>query len=154
MEGKNFSHLWKHICRFWSTMLKGAKQATVNGTLVRFWKDVQVGDTPLLAHDNDNIPDHDIQSTLNNYVDDAGLWKSDEFQPYLPNNVLLLIAEIKPPDFNAPVDLIYWSLSSSGNFSMKSAHELLAMDKWEAKDDKWNLIWRLTVQHRVKSFYG
>ena len=45
-----------------------------------------------------------------------------------------------------------WGLSNDGNFSLKSAYNMLRAQMNTSLDDSWSLIWKLKVPLKIQMF--
>ncbi|XVE74978.1 hypothetical protein DITRI_Ditri12bG0061200 [Diplodiscus trichospermus] len=79
---------------------------------------------------------------LSEFVNDTGNWEWEEFASLLPFQCILKIAAIKPPQGEGGKDPIYWSLTPSGSFTVKSIYQMLQQEEWDDECRHWNLIWR------------
>ena len=62
------------------------------------------------------------------------------------------ITSIYPPSAGNGVDQVYWAASSQGNFTVKSAYNLLAQSQWNERDNFWQLAWSWKDPQSVKIF--
>ena len=56
------------------------------------------------------------------YVNSDGDWDFQRFKYAMPENFLLQIMSVVPPDVNLGLDMIYWEKSNVRSFSIKSAY--------------------------------
>ncbi|KAH1057050.1 hypothetical protein J1N35_035115 [Gossypium stocksii] len=73
---------------------------------------------------------------------DNGEWNFDLFKLWLPDDVVNRIISIPPPSESAGPDTIFWSKTTCGVFSVKSAYSLLKEESWNPKDEIWNVVWK------------
>lgn len=99
----NGSHLWKALCRVWTTTLKGVKWAVANGQTTKFWTDIWIGDTPLLDVASKLVPAELLSKAVREYTNINGLWNWHGVNEFLPNSVLLSLTRCLTPHLNLGV---------------------------------------------------
>ena len=85
------------------------------------------------------------------FIDDNGVWKWDIFQHLLPPIVLHAIqsTSIEPTGTEPSC---FWNLTSSGQFTTKSANHESKSLNWNNAEEKWVRLWKLPMAQRVKTF--
>lgn len=66
------------------------------------------------------IPPGELEFPVINYVRE-GAWRWDVIRQVVPSNICDRIATLKPPEFGF-TDFPCWNLTSTGDFSLKSAY--------------------------------
>ncbi|CAA0834018.1 Unknown protein, partial [Striga hermonthica] len=98
------------------------------------------------------VPEHHLSWTLDKFVDSAGAWRWDLFQPLLPATSLLRIAATLPPSPGSGDDIMYWGWSSDGRFTTKSAYEALFGTHNANTRRIWKEVWSWTGPQRIRQF--
>lgn len=81
-------------------------------------------------------------------VDEGQRW--GEFSNLFPSVFLLKLASTIISNSKSEIDHLGWKTTASGQFSVKSAHELEA--GWDQSEEwkGWKLIYKLKVQERIR----
>ncbi|KAJ8769162.1 hypothetical protein K2173_000937 [Erythroxylum novogranatense] len=153
VDNSESSPLWRNICSLYPQLLAGMGWSVSNGNLVRFWLDMWVqGVTgPLLSHSILAVPTEQLEYKVSAYVTRGGEWSWDDFRMYLPPETLLKIAATFPPHHSLEADRLCWSLKPSGNFSIRSAYQLLQHPVWASGERIWQLIWKWQGSNRIRT---
>jgi len=87
-------------------------------------------------------------------VDGEGGWKLEDLNALLPERMVHLVRSIPVPFSIQIPDEVFWGLSPSGLFTVKSAFELLREDSTIGVRDiqKWGWISRLFCSEKIKIF--
>ena len=87
-------------------------------------------------------------------VDREGGWKLEDLNALLPERMVHLVRSIPVPFSIQILDEVFWGLSPSGLFTVKSAFELLQEDSAIGVLDiqKWGWISRLFCSEKIKIF--
>ncbi|KAH9666253.1 reverse transcriptase domain-containing protein [Citrus sinensis] len=83
-------------------------------------------------------------------VDDS--WNWPKFSHILPHHVVMTFASIHPPSACNGVDQVYWAASPQGNFTVKSAYELLDHSRVQERDTYWRIAWSWKGPQSIKIF--
>jgi hypothetical protein len=70
----NSSYTWRSVLRGQELLKKGTKWIVGDGKTRKFWKDLWIGDQPLLACALDTIPAEEMDSQIWDYTDGRGSW--------------------------------------------------------------------------------
>ena len=109
--------------------------------MVKFWLDKWVdGNDPLILMATHNVPIDCMDQIVSTYVSDSGEWDWYQLINYLPPQIILKIAAIKPPFPGGDSDFTLWPHTPSKKFSVKSAYQLQMKDQWVAKKSYWNVV--------------
>ncbi|KAJ8762621.1 hypothetical protein K2173_008060 [Erythroxylum novogranatense] len=119
------SWLWHAICDVWKTVVELATKEVLEEARTR---------------------------CVDYYADRDRGWIWEYFQHSLPMSSLLQIAAIPTPSNDRGADLPIWRLTSNGNFSIKSAYDLLTKDFTQEEKDIWKVVWKWKGPQRVKTF--
>lgn len=101
------SHTWNSIRKVWPLVLREVHWAVGNGQLVRFWKDIWIGESPLEDHITTQIPEEDLNKIVANYTIVSVNWDWNSTWPFLPHQLCLLIVVCKALDDHAGDDKMY-----------------------------------------------
>ncbi|KAL5858823.1 hypothetical protein ACOSQ4_000119 [Xanthoceras sorbifolium] len=141
------SNTWKGI-KFGAKLLSsGINWRIGNGNSVHFWTDVWASDCGSLAnHAAVALNDTLLSEKVKDYVVEAG-WNLRKLATVLPWNIIHKITKIHIG--NIP-DKIIWGGCSKGNFSVKTAYNLM-LDS-DSPPWQWNFIWKLKLPPKVLTF--
>ncbi|XP_050229329.1 uncharacterized protein LOC126678474 [Mercurialis annua] len=147
------SHLWQALGKLWGKLQAGVRWALCDGTTIRFWLDPWLGENiSLIQVAIAQVPLSDLHQTVDSFVKSHGGWWWSKFENLLPNNWLLTIVNIIPPDHSNGKDFMFWGFSNSGQFSTKSAYEFLDSDIGPGEDRRWSFVWNWPGPERVRFF--
>ncbi|CAN1155661.1 Putative ribonuclease H protein At1g65750 [Linum perenne] len=150
---KSSSPLWKGISREWATMLTGAKSAIRDGTETLFWTNNWAdSDLRLLDFANTVDPDFDIDCTVASMTNSDGQWDFERLERLLEPGAVDVIAGMSPPQANRGADDWVWGLERSGEFSIKTAYNLICQSNALPSSDIWKVVWRWEGPNRIKHF--
>ncbi|EOY03267.1 Uncharacterized protein TCM_018055 [Theobroma cacao] len=102
-----------------------------------FWHDCWMGDEPLV----NRFPSFSTSTTKVCYFFDKGKWDVDKLKMVLPDEIIGEIMKISI-DISS-VDVAYWVPTSDGQFSTKSAWELIP--KRQSVNPIYNIIWHRNI---------
>ncbi|KAL5785608.1 hypothetical protein ACOSQ2_008000 [Xanthoceras sorbifolium] len=141
------SNTWKGI-KFGAKLLSsGINWRIGNGNSVHFWTDVWASDCGSLAnHAAVALNDTLLSEKVKDYVVEAG-WNLRKLATVLPWNIIHKITKIHIG--NIP-DKIIWGGCSKGNFSVKTAYNLM-LDS-DSPSWQWNFIWKMKLPPKVLTF--
>ncbi|KAH9673795.1 reverse transcriptase domain-containing protein [Citrus sinensis] len=153
LENKCSSYLWKGISRIWEYVLQGTRWSIGKGNKVNFWHQSWVSEELLIAnHTITQLPDELKNKCVADFVDIEGNWNWSMFGHFLPNQILLQIAAIKPPSDDNNEDQPFWAHSKSSKFTSKSAY--ISLNNPISNNDAhiWKLIWHWKGPQRIRIF--
>ncbi|KAK8992787.1 hypothetical protein V6N11_048857 [Hibiscus sabdariffa] len=127
ISSNNCSPLWRGISRAWASLRENIR-----------W----------LLGDGSEIHISDFFGLLNA----NGQWDIDRLSVVLLPVAIPHIMGILPPQTDATCDIISWSKSSSGVFTLASTYRDLVGMAWDHPDSLWSNIWSLTVPQRIRTF--
>ena len=64
----------------------------------------------------------------------------------------MIIASIHPPSACNGVDQVYWTSSLQGDFTVKSAYDLLDQSRVQERDSYWKITWLWKGPQSIKIF--
>ena len=119
---------WKGILSTKSIIRQGIRNAIQNGHDTLFWQDSWLLDEPLCLISRREIPISDINCTVASYWNGDD-WDYDRLVGLLPSNVAQQLQAVILRNEENVKDALVWGISASGLFSIKSAYELVTMDR-------------------------
>ena len=149
---RNISHVWRGITENAHWINKGSAVAVGNGCATLFWDHCWVSDNCLRDLSMGPIPPEIEGATVGEMWEDNEGWKWDLFAHLLPPLILKNIAALKLTTNPELGDLRYWKGSTHGGFSIKHAMKIMREDQAIPSHPKWDIIWRLPVQQRIRVF--
>ncbi|EOX96782.1 Uncharacterized protein TCM_005953 [Theobroma cacao] len=114
------SQVWKRMVRGREVAIQNTRWRIGKGSLF-FWHDCWMGDQPLVTSFSHFRND---MSTVHNFFNGHN-WDVDKLKLYLPINLVDEILQI--PFDRSQDDVAYWSLTSNGEFSTRSAWEAIRL---------------------------
>ncbi|KAJ1412575.1 Reverse transcriptase zinc-binding domain [Sesbania bispinosa] len=148
------SLLWKNIAKCWSHLSNCVCWILGDGSSVKFWRDPFIPSLgPLLNHSLRPIPFGLINLSASSYAEN-GAWTWNLIVDFLPQDIMLAIAGIKPPgDVEGP-DHPTWLFSANGELSLKSAYQCLGNfgSSPHPPDAFFKQIWAWQGPPRISSF--
>ncbi|KAE8661262.1 hypothetical protein F3Y22_tig00116925pilonHSYRG00037 [Hibiscus syriacus] len=145
LDIRSLSKVWNRFYSFLSWSIS-------DGTTTIFWHDNWL---PKLGCLSEWKQEH-ITVEYNMLVRDVALsngnWNWNLLQQFLQPSTIQNLLNVQPPNLNAGTDRCCWSQGKHGEFTVKSAYELLTKDLWDPKDIKWTTLWRMTISERIKYF--
>ncbi|KAE8653749.1 hypothetical protein F3Y22_tig00117056pilonHSYRG00114 [Hibiscus syriacus] len=79
-------------------------------------------------------------------------WIWNFIQQTLQPSTFQHILNIQPPNPNTGTDRCSWFHGKNGEFSVKSAYNLITKELWNPTDVKWIKLWHLPIPERIKHF--
>ncbi|KAL9453582.1 hypothetical protein AB3S75_009233 [Citrus x aurantiifolia] len=153
IDNKCSSYLWKSISRIWDYVLRGMRWMIGDGNKINFWHQRWVSEEIIIADYITNpIPAELINKRVAEFVNAEGQWNWNMISTFIPNQILLQIAAVKPPSDGKCEDLLYWAHSKTGKFTSKSAYLFLNNSNCSKDAHFWKLIWQWKGPQRVKIF--
>lgn len=147
------SSTWRAICQVWPTMTPHLSWVVRNGVYIRFWRDAWIPGLPSRELNSSVAPpDGQDNFSVMSYARN-GEWKWDVLNQILPHNICAKIASIRPPTPGED-DMVYWSPSSDGIFSLKTAYSMIIEDMGEVSlpTPLFPDVWQWRGLERVKGF--
>ncbi|KAF7827616.1 MLP-like protein 28 [Senna tora] len=145
--------MWRGINTVWSHVEEQGFKLIRNGNNTRFWLDNWVKGFPCLSSVATSfIPQHEINKPVSEFTSASGDWDWGAFSSLLPDDIILSIKAILPPDPNAGQDVFVWGVAPNGSFSVKSGYKVLAPSALWVGNFKWKDVWRSDIIERARVF--
>ena len=93
-----------------------------------------------------------MEESVVDYVTPEGQWDFFKISQVLDQDCMELFVPLKPPEENLGKDRIAWLLTSSGEFTIKTACECYADQNHNANEKLFKQIWQVLAPQRVRSF--
>ncbi|KAK8478471.1 hypothetical protein V6N12_018918, partial [Hibiscus sabdariffa] len=97
------------------------------------------------------IPFEDMQC-LDHDVSLNGNWNWPLLYHLLRPEAIPYILNFPAPSVISGPDRCVWNCGNRGIFSVRSVYTQLVQNTWAAKDVKWQALWHLPIQERIKYF--
>ncbi|EOY19200.1 Retrotransposon, unclassified-like protein [Theobroma cacao] len=139
-----------HDSATWKPLLAGRATASqqirwrIGKGDIFFWHDAWMGDEPLV----NSFPSFSQSMMKVNYFFNDDAWDVDKLKTFIPNAIVEEILKI--PISREKEDIAYWALTANGDFSIKSAWELLRQRK--QVNLVGQLIWHKSIPLTVSFF--
>jgi hypothetical protein len=153
----SFSWLWKGLLKNRRIIKKGAYLSISNGLNVDVWDSPWI---PLMPNfkplPNANLVSLPPYSVADLIVEGERSWNYDLLTDLFDPSSVQSILSIHLPQISS-FDKWTWAPSSSGQFSVKSAHGLAlspANRSFPLSEAAWHSLWGLKMQARLKHLYG
>ncbi|CAN1787613.1 Putative ribonuclease H protein At1g65750 [Linum perenne] len=147
------SSIWKGVRRVWQDVARGCQHSIRNGKNTAFWTANWLDSGLTLAnHATRALSDSELQSSVSDMCDAAGLWNWELLNSCLPPSIINHVAGMEPPNPNGEEDELIWGPDPKGQFSIKSAYDILASCRSEPRQNLWSSIWKWQGPSRVKHF--
>ncbi|XP_057444772.1 uncharacterized protein LOC130737018 [Lotus japonicus] len=148
------SLIWRGIRSTWHRVISGCSWNVRDGTSARFWKDPWIMSGHVLQNLATNpIPHHDMDLPMADFYDLDRGWELDHFQHILPRAIVEEITTFHSVQPDGGRDEVMWSGTPSGEFSTKSAYDLICNDHSHRQEESiWKLIWSIKGPQRVRVF--
>ncbi|WCJ35671.1 DNAse I-like superfamily protein [Euphorbia peplus] len=148
------SSIWKAVLAGSELLKKGIGRIVRSGNDARFWTDRWVDDVRLVDVAIHTVPESELGKNVAAYWTDSHSWNWEAISYFLPTTYLFRLASLVILHGVGVSDGWSWSCSNSGNFSVKSAFQLLS---GEAAGDSvvsqvWKKVWTVRVSERVRCF--
>ncbi|CAL1380726.1 unnamed protein product [Linum trigynum] len=149
---KGSSFAWNSYAQTANLLRKGAAFNVKNGRKTKFWTDVWVLQVPLMEVTTTEIPYGVEYKTVADYWEANSGWKVQDFQAYLPQEIVDKIRSIMLDPLSQEEDRLFWKLSANGIFNTSSAYLAGSPDQSNQNHMDWRKIWRLQCPERVRWF--
>ncbi|KAL8130357.1 LOW QUALITY PROTEIN: hypothetical protein V2J09_019512 [Rumex salicifolius] len=149
------SHVWRGInLGIHKVVTKGCSWTLGNGKSIRFWEDAWLTNEPLKLEAHQQIHGAQENVVVCSYWNEGSGWRWDELTSMLPAGVLLRLAACAPYAGEQNPDVLSWASTSDGNYSVRSAYDLLSASRKPVEIDSvvFKAIWKLVATERVKCF--
>ena len=149
----NSSYTWRSILRGQELLKKGTKWIVGDGKTRKFWKDLWIGDQPLLACALGTIPAEEMDYQIWDYTDGRGSWNWESFSHWLPEDVIRCIRAIHISTEDSCPDTMSWKGSNNGKFHSKAAYDLLEEEAGCDEEAEWESLWKGKIPPKLKHFF-
>lgn len=127
------SSTWKGICHDMKVVKKGIRWVVGNGQKALFWRDNWNGEGSLLDWATQPITSTDLNSKVEDYLEDFG-WDVSKLRQVLPMDIIHRITPIHVGRTYGREDSIIWGADQKGTFSTKSAYWLSTNHDYRERD--------------------
>ncbi|CAN0899546.1 Putative ribonuclease H protein At1g65750 [Linum grandiflorum] len=149
---KGFSVVWRGIQRAGPILNKGTQWALRSGVQTKFWTDRWLDSGIILMNHALDIQGVSLNSVVNDFVLDNGLWNSTLIFTCLSSQIALQVLGMTLSSVDFGPDSIVWGLEPSGKFTIRSAYLLLIDLPKEAPDQRWKGIWNWQGPNKIRHF--
>ncbi|XVE66798.1 hypothetical protein DITRI_Ditri08aG0108200 [Diplodiscus trichospermus] len=146
------SNAWRGIVQAKPILSKGVRSLVGNGRNVLFWLDNWLLGEPLINWTLQDISLVEKYRSVNDYWEPGIGWKWNELTGSLCEEIISKLSAFIISEGDEMSDGIYWSETSSGNFSIKTAYGLLQEEGSLEENALWNRVWKIQVPNRIRSF--
>uniref|UniRef100_A0A2N9IE72 Reverse transcriptase zinc-binding domain-containing protein n=1 Tax=Fagus sylvatica TaxID=28930 RepID=A0A2N9IE72_FAGSY len=158
---RNASFIWRSICEAKDVLVSGMRWRVGSGENIKIWKDPWLP-CPTTYRVISPFRGLDENAKVDALIDRETMsWKVSELERiFIPRDVEAILQI--PLSKRRPNDMMIWAVTMKGNFTVKSAYQLLrsqqsqhepTMSSTSVQNTKlWNRIWKARVQPKVKMF--
>ncbi|KAH1040711.1 hypothetical protein J1N35_042454 [Gossypium stocksii] len=93
-----------------------------------------------------------LECLVKDMITEEGAWDINTLRNWLTEDMIQKIINIPPPYPLAGLNKVFWTCTSNGNFTVKSAYQMLKGSTWNEQDNKWEDVWKFQGPQRVKFF--
>ncbi|KAI8533199.1 hypothetical protein RHMOL_Rhmol11G0278700 [Rhododendron molle] len=141
------SHVWKSIFKTKDFVVNNLKWLVGDGKDISFWHDWWCGNS-ILADSHVNITSDHLKVV--DFITSSKDWNCTLLNQVINANSLSDITNVLIPRRAIIKDTPCWTLSSKGNFSVKSAY--VAISDNPPLSTSWKWIWTLKIPAKLKGF--
>ncbi|CAL1393436.1 unnamed protein product [Linum trigynum] len=123
VQGSSFT--WSSFAKAGNLLRKGCAWNIHRGNRTKFWYDIWLSQVPLQELVTDQIPEADQDLLVEEFVDEDGNWKTEEFEHILPVDIVRKITTRAVDPLSTEEDTLLLQPTPNGRFSTKSAYQLL-----------------------------
>ncbi|CAL1384036.1 unnamed protein product [Linum trigynum] len=149
---KGGSFAWNSFTQTVDLLRKGAAINVKNGKLTKFWIDIWAMQVPLLEVTTMEVPVEVRNKSVADYWEEEGGWRFEDFEGYLPPEVINKIRSILLDPLTSSEDTMFWKHTANGLFSAKSAFQTYFAEAAPQDSAFWRRIWKLHCPERVRFF--
>ncbi|XP_075508178.1 uncharacterized protein LOC142545090 [Primulina tabacum] len=146
------SKTWQDISKAMQTLEQGKRSVVRNGKSTSFWMDKWLENEPLNSYLLKDIEAKERNKSVFDYWIRGEGWNWGDLGGKIPTHVEDKLAACILSEEEDAGDRICWGLTSSGNFSISSAYELIMGIQNHTTDNLWGMIWKLEVPYRIRAF--
>ncbi|CAN1810414.1 Putative ribonuclease H protein At1g65750 [Linum perenne] len=134
-------------------MLQGGKSAVRNGLDTLFWTNCWVDNgLQLIDFADTTKPEFDVDCTVADMTLEDGSWNLELIEDLLQPDLVDLVAGMPPPRHNRGEDDWIWGCERSGQFTIKSAYNLICQTEEIPDSAIWKAIWKWDGPSRIRHF--
>lgn len=142
---------WKNILVGIQVVLEGQGWIAGDGRSIKFQTDSWVSDKPLLDTNRAICPENYESSTARDLWQDGIGWRWDKITPFLSDDKRLEVLSVVLDTITGVQDCLFWRLTTNGEFTVRSAYELLTKNENPRQDMK-TFFKRVSAPERVRFF--
>ncbi|CAL1358711.1 unnamed protein product [Linum trigynum] len=150
VQGSSFT--WKSLTKASSLLKEGCAWNIKNENTTKFWHDSWIAQEPLKNLAVEEIPSSRMEEVVADLVTEEGEWRTDMFEDILPQEIQQKITGVAVDKLSIEEDTLFWSLSSTGRFTTKTAYQSLLPQEVDRDEKYWKIIWSLPVPERIRCF--
>ncbi|CAL1361155.1 unnamed protein product [Linum trigynum] len=150
VQGSSFT--WASFTKAADLLKKGCAWNIHRENQTKFWMGIWLLQVPLHELATDTIPEDDRMAAVADFVDEEGNWRVEKFENLLPQEIQQLITAHAVDPLSLENDRLFWSPTTDGRFSTRSAYQLLQPGSSGDHQRTWKAVWRLQVPERVRCF--
>ncbi|MCI03053.1 putative ribonuclease H protein, partial [Trifolium medium] len=144
------SPLWKALAGMWGKFQSHVVKQIGDGNHTNFWLDKWgPNNVSLINFSTNSYVDTTI--TVKDMVDDTGNWDLTFLFGNLPSNIVNRIIALPAPHETDGPDVFGWGGTSSHNFSVRSAYDLIT-ETIASVEGNWKALWKWKGPHQIQTF--
>ncbi|CAH9053737.1 unnamed protein product [Cuscuta epithymum] len=143
------SHIWRDILRSKDIIRNGLGWQVGDGKEISFWFDIWVNDKPLHEELDSPLAASARQVKVADFLLSNRDWDISKLETLLPEEVVEEVRAVPIPTGSDYPDEMYWRSSSTGEFSVKSAYDSLALSQ---VNEDWSWLWKIRTSEKVRCF--
>lgn len=153
-QRQNSSGVWNSILASRDIVRRGTRWRIGSNSLLNFWTDAWLPEGPLASCMQEQVPEASRHLRIVDFLHEEGTWNLQTLNEHLPHHLVEVVRTIPVPVTIQIPDEVYWGLSTTGLFTVKSAFDLLRNEKAvdECNLQKWGWVSRLFCSEKIKSF--
>jgi len=129
---------------------KGLGVTIGDGRHTEFWNHIWLDSCALRDRTREPLPMEQQKHKVRDYWHPEMGWDWATLSQFLPINILQRLVSAELTD-EVVGDLPVWKASKTGNFSIKSAIQLV-QEMEEDDTETWTKLWKIRTPHRVRFF--
>ncbi|CAA7037248.1 unnamed protein product [Microthlaspi erraticum] len=146
----------------WKSILSGMREVVFqglgwvagDGNSIKFWTDRWLSDTPLINTNVIALPEAMKELTARQLWGDDTEWRWDQITPFVSEDTRLRLLSVVLNTIAGNKDTLSWTASPNGEFTVRSAYELLTRNlaPRQNMESFFDRIWRVAAPERVRLF--
>lgn len=152
---KNGSSTWRSVALgLREVVYPGHSWVIRNGREIKFWTDRWLSNQPIQIAVVGDLPDgHEEVTAREMWIVGEG-WDFNRIGPHVTEEMRLELAAVVVNTVNDNADQLAWGLTNNGEFTVKSAYELITRDDTPRPnmEDLLKSMWRVVAPERVRVF--